>query len=238
MSDDKLHIDDGELRQLLHLMSHDVRNPLAAIVTNLEFARRLVSRMSLDPDLVDSIEDSVTACDVLRRLVSNFDLLVRGRSVAITLTDVNVKDLVQDLVRRCEGRASQASLSIEVVADESVLAQVDKAMLALATENLISNAIQHAPRHSKISVVLKRDGEGATITVRDQGTMISDDKRERALGAEGHTPTGRQEGTRYGRGLGLLSARAAAQANGLQLTAGGRDGYSELTLRLPQVTSA
>jgi two-component system heavy metal sensor histidine kinase CusS len=229
---DKLHLDDAELRSLLHLLSHDLRNPLAAIVTNLEFARRLVTRLDVDPDLTESIEDSVTACEVLRQIVSNFDVLVRGREVTVTLTELSLKREVEEVVKHCDARAQQASMTLQLDAPTAAMALIDKTLFALALENLIANSIQHAPRGSVIRISISETPGEVRVAVHDDGAPIAPELRARAIGIEGHTNKGRDEGTRYGRGLGLLAAHAAAAASGATLEVGQHDAGSELALRI------
>jgi signal transduction histidine kinase len=232
---EKIHVDDKQLRELLHLVSHDLRNPLAAIVTNLEFAKRLLSRINVDPDLAESVEDSVTACDVLRRIVSNFDVLAKGRDLTTTPQEVEIGSAVEEVVKRCTDRATQGNLALELNgADLGKRAKLDRLLFSLAVENLISNSIQHGPRGSKITVDLRDGGDHVTMTVADAGPAVPPELREIALGAEGHTPTGRGDGTRYGRGLGLLSAHAAASACGCTLTLDG-DATNVFTLSVPLV---
>ncbi|MEQ9318925.1 MAG: HAMP domain-containing sensor histidine kinase, partial [Polyangiaceae bacterium] len=170
---EKLHVDDAELRELLHLVSHDLRNPLAAIVTNLEFARRLVVEEQVDQDLRESVEDSVVACDVLKRVVANFDVLAKGKDVNPTLGEVSVSTVVLDVARRCRERADQASLTVDVddggVATQAML---DKSLFSLAVENLIANSIQHAPRNSSISVGVSEGDRGIVVTVSDTGKGV------------------------------------------------------------------
>ena len=48
-------VDDGQLRELLNVLSHDVRNPLAAIVTNLEAPFALPARLHLYEEYLKSV---------------------------------------------------------------------------------------------------------------------------------------------------------------------------------------
>jgi len=231
---EKLHVDDADLRELLHLVSHDLRNPLAAIVTNLEFARRLVMEAEVDQDLRESVEDSVVACDVLKRVVANFDVLAKGKEVNPALGEVAVAAVVQDVARRCQERASQASLTIEV--DDGGVTQqamLDKSLFSLAVENLIANSIQHAPRDTVIEVKVQVQDGAITVTVSDAGKAVPPDHRELAMAPKSHTPKGRQGPTRYGRGLSLLSARAASSLTGVAMELDGEDGRFEMKLVIP-----
>ena len=85
----------GELEELMHAVAHDLRNPLAAIMTNMEFARTLVARNAVDPDLADAIEDSAAACTVLQSIVSNLDVVLRRGKLKGSLNRVDLLTLVR-----------------------------------------------------------------------------------------------------------------------------------------------
>lgn len=230
---EKVHIDDATLRTLLPLVSHDLRNPLAAIVTNLEFAKGLVQEEGVDVDLRESVEDSVIACDVLRRIVANFDLIITGQQTTTSPERVDVAAMVKEIAKRCRDQATQADLRIEVDAETGDEVVADKDLIGLAIENLLANSIQHAPRNSTVEIGVAQ-GEGQLIvTVFDTGPPVPAELRQAALSAESHTPTGRRGPTRYGRGLSLLASRAAAAAAGATLLLGERDEKNEMTLAIP-----
>jgi signal transduction histidine kinase len=228
------HIDDHELRELLHLVSHDIRNPLAAIVTNLEFARRLVIDDGVDLDLRESVEDSVIACEVLKRVVANFDILAKGKDVSLSVGEVAIAATIRDVAKRCRERADQAGLSLAFndggVDDKALL---DKQLFSLILENLISNSVQHGPRGSEVVIELARGDEQLVVTVTDQGKAVPAEYRERALSVESHTPKGRQGPTRYGRGLSMLAAATASKIVGVELAISGEDGAFEMRLTIP-----
>jgi signal transduction histidine kinase len=232
-------VDDALLRELLSTLSHDLRNPLAAIVTNLEFARRLAQRNEADPDLRETVEDSVTACDVLRRMVSNLDVLVRGEQLVTSMHESALGPQLESVVKRCADRAAQVGIAIELkpVADAR-RAMVDTTLFNLTLENLLANSIQHAPRGSTIRVSAEFDDDAARILVEDDGKPIPTEQRDLALSAEGHVRGARKLPLRYGRGLGLLAARAAAEATGLTLELDCTDEGGCMRLMIPLIDRA
>lgn len=231
---DRLSVSDADLRRLCLLISHDLRNPLAAIVTNLEFARRMLEQLDVDPDLTESVRDSVTACDVLRRIVANFDLVAKGDALRAATQEVELDALVLEVARRCENRAEQACLRIEPEVSGAPRVVSDPALVALALENLVCDGIQHAPADTVISVRVEAPAEVAVIEVRDAGPPVEPTLRDVALGVEGHTSQGRREGTRYGRGLALLAARLAVEGIGGAIDVGDEAGRSVMRLTVPR----
>lgn len=225
-------VDDATLRRMCHLVTHDLRNPLAAIVTNLEFAKRLLEEEDADPDLAEAVRDSVTACDVLRRIVSNFDLLAKQTAESGGRQGMALDQVVQEVARRCEARAEQAELTLAVTAEGPVKVRSDRTMLALAVENLLANAIQHSPSRGRVDVAVRAADGTATVEVRDGGTVLEGEMAEIALSVEAHTMEGRQPNSRYGRGLGLLSAQLAAYAAGATVRVAS-DGQNVFVLSMP-----
>jgi two-component system heavy metal sensor histidine kinase CusS len=227
-------IDGAMLRELCATMLHDLRNPLAAIMTNLEFARRTIGEPGPDQDLVEAIRDSAVACEVLRRIVSNFDVLVRAPHVATETSSFGVAQVVSEVARRCESRAEQSGLRLEVD-DRSgrASARADRTLFALAVENLVANSIQHAPRETTIRLEVSETAAGIVVAVADDGAAVPEPLRELAVSAAGQRPQDRQAGSRYGRGLGLWAAGVAAAASGAVLEFGDRGGKSRMMLTLP-----
>jgi signal transduction histidine kinase len=220
-------------------MSHDLRNPLAAIVTNLEFAKRLLGRAAADPDLVESVDDSVVACDVLRRIVGNLDVLVRGPNIVVSMHEFDIVSAINEVVERCVSRAEQASMRLEVVAPEKrVRAMLDRALFTLAVENLIANSLQYAPRSTVVRLTLAATPERTSVAVEDDGAAVPEALRERATSVAAHTPSGRSDATRYGRGLGLLAARVATSAMGCELTFDGDAKHSVMSIEIPALILA
>ena len=62
------------LPELLALLAHDLKNPLAAVLANLAF---IDGSVASDPDLRDALADARLASELLQRLVSNLEMIGR-----------------------------------------------------------------------------------------------------------------------------------------------------------------
>ncbi len=224
-------VDDATLRQLLRALSHDIRNPLAAVVTNLEFATRMLQRLEIDPDLTEAVDDSSAACEVLQRIVNNLDLLAKHDRLAGSMNEAALSPICQEVVKRCQSRAHQSGVTLTLQGQENMSRVVlDRTLIAVALENLVSNAIQHSPSGTAIRVELVEEPQALRISVHDEGGAIPAELRDLALSPKGNTPKGRQPASRYGRGIGLLAARMACAASGATLTMGGEGKQSRMDL--------
>lgn len=102
-------------------------------------------------------------------------------------------------------------------------------LLCLVANNLVQNALQATPRHGAVAVNLVGGGEGATLTVSDEGPGIPDELRAR-LFEPGYS------GRKGGSGLGLAISRLIARQMGAELTLERTGpGGTTFALRLPQV---
>jgi signal transduction histidine kinase len=106
----------------------------------------------------------------------------------------------------------------ELVTTDHCLVDGQPELLRRAVENVVRNAIRHAPKGTSVELGLKLVGDTATISVRDHGPGVPDD----SLGAI-FEPFVRVEGDRSrisgGVGLGLAIARRAVELHRGRITA-------------------
>jgi len=228
------------LPQLLKSLSHDLRNPLSAVVTNLEFAQRLLTREGADPDVLESVQDSATACEVLQRIIANLDVLARSDQASVTLLDVLVHASVDEVVDKCRNRIDQAGLKLDYrpQADSKRRAKLDRKLFELALENLLANSTQYAPSGSTLSVRVEEGQEDVRVVISDGGAAVPPQLRARAVAPEAHLHNARSSDTRPGRGLGLLVASIAARRAGVELELGGDDSGARATLVIRDVSTS
>lgn len=221
-----------ELLELLRVLSHDVKNPLSALLTNLHY---LASEADLEPDAGEALSDSLAICAVLERLVSNLDVLARGSASSQSPVPTSLRQLAQATAARMAPQATAAGLRLEPAGDDEgmVLAAIDRDLATRALENLVANALEHAPSGSTVRIEVRREDADAVLAVVDSGPIVPEAQRKTAVSMAGQLRAGRAAEARYGRGLGLLCADVAARAAGGRLELGGADGLSQLRIVAP-----
>lgn len=226
---------DDELQLVLKLLVHDLRNPLAAVVTNLGFAKKLVAEFEEGGELHEVLEDSQAACDVVRQLLGNLDVLAQlGRPRGPRL-ELDLGPACTELLERCGPRAQLAGVQVAWEDQRSTArAAVDRGLFYVALENLVCNAIEHAPRGTTIAVSLEELEDRVTVRVTDHGGAIPERERLHAVTLAALATAERREMSRYSRGAGLFFARLAAEATGMALELGGEGHACELALHLPR----
>jgi len=221
-----------DLSDLVVIMAHDLKNPLAALMTNLHFLQGAVS--GPDQDAVDALCDSVTLCEVLERFLRNLDLLARKREIAVRRQVVAVGAIVQEVVSRAQTQASTAGVEILLDGDAGdPPAFVDRDLLTRAVENMLANALEHSPSGSRVRVEVTAGEETVAVATTDaRETLPLLQMAEDSLVPT--TPaTGKRIQGLYGRGLALLCADLAARATGARIEIDGAPRACRLRLVAP-----
>ena len=208
--------DPKVLGSLLALLVHDLRNPLSALHSNIDF---LVSTLAeTGEDTRGALDDAVVSCDSLINIVDNAELLAFNlQGLAERPGEaLGVAVVVADVVARHRLLAKSHGIEVEVAptaADPDARVVAHREMYARAFGNLLRNAIQHSGTRN-VRVWLEDAGQRVKLAVGDAGPCLSDDYRDAAFSATGQLTTKGKSGGRYGRGLGLLAARLAAESAG------------------------
>lgn len=235
----------NDIAETLSLLAHDLKNPLAAVLTNLGFVSGFVD--ALDPDappdaheLTDVREamlDAKLACDALQRFVGNLEIVARdlggGRaSFPPEPLPLDLLALADEVVARHRVAASARRVELAVESAAPCWARGDRDSILRAVDNLVANAVQYAPAGTRIVVEVGGSGPEALLTVLDAGVAIPAPMRDESLSRPGQSRAKGTAEARYGRGLALYAAAASARLGGGRVVVGARDGMSALGLHL------
>jgi signal transduction histidine kinase/CheY-like chemotaxis protein len=225
-----------ERDQFLAMLSHELRNPLAAILLAVE---------GLDtheaPELANEHAIIVRQTRHLAKLVD--DLLDIARvttgKISIDRTQVDLVDIVEHCVESLRARIEARRMNVSVHRKAPhVMLLGDPVRLEQVANNLLSNALKYTPPGGDIDVAIDIDDGDAVLRVRDSGKGIPPDMLTRVfdLFMQGETTIDRSEG---GMGIGLTLVQKLVELHGGSVRAysRGRGSGSEFVVRLPRITS-
>jgi sigma-B regulation protein RsbU (phosphoserine phosphatase) len=225
------------LSQLLGLLVHDLRNPLAGLKCN---ATLLEDGATPSGILEGVVEDIEVSCTMLGHLLDNAELLARelGGAPPVQLTDVSVGDVVARVVQELSAVAKSHGTTIVVASDipHSLHVLSQRELLTRTLLNYLYNAIQHGAV-GPVRVSLRTTDSTVTISVLDRGEPISPELREVVFTAPGQVKSRGQDHGRYSRGLGLFIARSAGQRAGGSVRACVEGGENALEIELKRGSS-
>ncbi len=223
-------------RRFIHEASHELRNPLAVIRTNVD-----VALSDPEPD----VESLAGTLEVVRRSSGRISRLVddllayadRGAPVHDHVP-VDVTALVAATAEEFRAPAAVRELTVvdDVADDLWVLG--DAVALRQVMANLLANAIRLAPAGTEVGVGAGRDGDWTWFAVDDAGPGIAEEDRERVFTRfwRGEPDRARAEG-RSGLGLTIVKQIVEAHRGRVRVLASGRGG-STFVVWLPTVDSA
>jgi signal transduction histidine kinase len=219
--------------EFLAMLGHELRNPLAPIVTALDLMK-LGSAGGLSRE-VTVIDRHVVH---LTRLVDDLlDIarITRG-DVALRREAVPVADAIRQALEAVDKMIEDAHHELELaISDDDVSVDADPARIVQVLANLLSNAAKYTPSGGKIVLSARADGEDCVISVRDNGKGISSSLLPKVfdLFVQGQRSTHRGEG---GLGLGLTIVSSLVQLHGGSVSArsDGEGRGSEFVVRWPR----
>ena len=213
---------DALREDLAAMIYHDLRSPLANIVSGLEVLSGMVDEKNESAHTVLGIASHSTAR--IQRLVDSLlDLnrLETGQPVAdqkVADPIALVQQALKDVAPAAEGRRQKLIASLP---ERLPFLWVDAGMSHRVLVNLIENAIKFTPTEGSIEVGAKQDGEWMQFWVRDNGPGIPPIEQEHIF--EKFTRT-RGKDKPGGLGVGLAFCRLAVQGHGGRIWVKSQDG--------------
>jgi signal transduction histidine kinase len=215
-------IDDAfeSQRQFIHEASHELRNPLAVIRTNLDVV--LADPEAGVDDLRHTLEVVQRSSERMGRLVDDLLVYARHGSLSLQREQLDVAALVHETADEFQAPAEARGIRVLSHAPPGLLVHGDRHSLRQALANLLANAVRLAPSESTIKVRAGAQGPWIWMSVEDEGPGIAPEDQERVFqrfwrGAPG-TGESRSGGARrpgeVRSGLGLTIVRQVAQAHG------------------------
>ncbi|MCO5276240.1 MAG: HAMP domain-containing histidine kinase [Flavobacteriales bacterium] len=182
-------------REMARQVAHEIKNPLTPMKLNIQHFQRTWQPGAPDArERLDRFSNNlVEQIDVLSRIAGEFSHFAQMPPAHPAVLDLaQVADAaVQLFANTPDGTVRlQAAIPLPVLADREHLMRV--------FNNLVNNALQAVPegRRAEVVVSLRREGAEAVAEVRDNGTGIAEQDRERIFQPSFTTKTS-------GMGLGL-----------------------------------
>jgi two-component system, OmpR family, sensor histidine kinase SenX3 len=223
---------DAIRRDFVVNVSHELKTPIGALTVLAD----AVSDASDDPEAVHRFSGRMRVeASRLGRLVKEIIELSRlqGDDPLENPGPVEVGEVIERAVDRCRVDAQSRGISIVVKADPSLEVMGSEDQLVIAVGNLVENAVNYSPDHTRVAVAAHVDGDLVEITVSDQGVGIPSSELERVFERFYRTDRARSRET-GGTGLGLSIVKHIASIHGGDVRVWSVEGQgSTFTVRLP-----
>ena len=207
---------------VLATIGHEIRNPLAAALANVECLRDGALEQLSEEDRRGSIDDTAIALRRIQDVMSAVSSLVKGAPPVLEKVDLwSVAGAAVSSVRPHDTR-------VELAGEHSIRGWGNGALLGQVVANLVQNALDATQSQDKRHVLVRvysANGE-ARISVRDNGPGVPAALRQRIF--EPFFTTKGERGT----GLGLVLVRHAVSRMGGTLSLGPSERGAVFRVRL------
>ncbi len=202
---------------MIHVLSHDLRNPLGLARGSLELLDEPDLPAEQRAQLWSMVVNSLERMD---QLIQDVVDLEQAESLgAQSATPFDLPALVEKVIKRNQGKASSQQLTLAYTEQSRPAKQLrgHAVMVGQAIDNLVSNAIKYTPAGGRVDVTLAVEGEHAIVRVADTGYGIPQESMAHLFRQfyRVHDPRTRHV---QGTGLGLSLVQAIAQAHGGRVT--------------------
>jgi two-component system heavy metal sensor histidine kinase CusS len=214
-------------------IAHDLRTPVNNIRGEAEVALARARSADEYRDVIESfLEEAVRLSDLIGDLL----FLARSESPLTHLRrePVDVGELLGGVLEYYEASAADGGVSLTTtVADQPVIAELDRTLMQRAVGNLVSNALANTPPGGAVVLGTNADFSTIRIEVSDTGVGIPVEALPRVFDRFFRVDSSRSQGS-GGTGLGLAIVQSIAVLHGGNVEISSQLGHgTRVTLHMP-----
>ncbi len=226
-SNEQLRTEDERRRLMVSALGHDLRTPVAAIVSHAE---------ALESGAASSPERSLATirrrADHIHHLVD--DLLAYaaiGHGGEADISPLDIAELARETIISMLPRFEAQGIAIDAdISDEPVFVSGSRRAIQRTFDNILTNALEHAREATTVRISVATATEAVHVAVHDNGPGIPED-----IDIFEPFKKGSLSRSGSGSGLGLSVVREIIAAHGGACGAGRRhSGGSEIWFTLPR----
>ena len=158
----------GQEKRFLNDAAHQLRTPLAGLISQTELALAETDPQALHARLTKVLAGAQRSAHLVHQLLS----LARNE-VAVGLQALDVAQLAREVAREWTPRALKADIDLGFEGAEHLQVAGQGLLLREALNNLIDNALTYAGAGSEVTVRVQMEGTQVLIEVEDNGIGLS-----------------------------------------------------------------
>ncbi len=233
-SEESLRIADQRKDEFLATLGHELRNPLAPLLTGLQLLQLTGVKDPVVAKVTTIMERQIT------HLVRLVDDLLEVSRITRGIIDVQSEPLdLASVVRSAIDNsrpvldAARHELTVDIPA-EPIAVTGDAVRLTQVFGNLLTNAAKYTNNHGHVWLTVKKSGDQAVVSVRDNGIGIPPQQLESVFDMFTQVDRSSRR-TQGGLGIGLTLVRSLVEIHGgsVEARSAGPGEGSEFIVELP-----
>lgn len=218
------------------MLSHELRTPMTAI---LGWTEILLKQNKDNPKVADGIASIDRAAHVQAKMIEELldvSRIATGK-LSFNIEIVDLREQIEEVMLEQRPIFQREKKNLEFIADEGEFyVRLDPGRLQQIIKNLIANSLKFTEQDGNIRVMLRRQGNIATIVVEDDGQGIDEQTLPIIFNRfrQGKTTFSRRYGG-LGLGLAIVQQLVIAQGGTVVAESQGVGLGSKFTVRFPMV---
>ena len=167
--------EEENMREFIATISHELKTPITIISGQLE---GMIYKIGKYKDRDKYLKESYTSTQELKDLVNEMIEISKTdiMSASFKPTTLNVRELVEVILKRQEFLIDEKNLKTKVVISDDAKINADKDKFSKALYNIINNAIKYTPEGENINIrFIERGFRPSVLEVENTGITISDE---------------------------------------------------------------
>jgi len=158
----------GQEKRFLNDAAHQLRTPLAGLISQTELALTETDPEALRERLNKVLSGAQRSAHLVHQLLS----LARNE-VEVRLAPLDIAELARDVARQWTPRALKAGIDLGFEGVDHLLVMGEALLLREALSNLIDNALTYAGPHREVTLSVHASGAQVLVAVQDNGAGLS-----------------------------------------------------------------
>ena len=199
---------------ILAILSHDLRSPLASIISAADYLKSNIEKIEISEAkvLLDLLhEKSLEELNMLDYLLEW--ARIKYATDAFTPEKIELSEYITKVFSTLNEAASINTINLHHEIKKNITVFADGKMLISILQNIVSNAIKHSHKGGKITIRAKKSKGRIIVEIKDTGVGMSKEIREKLFIPQMNSlAIARKENK--GAGIGLLLVKGLLEKNG------------------------
>lgn len=169
-----------------HLLNHDLKSPITAILGYSELLEETVNNPMIDKlNFVQEIHDAANQMLEMVRVIQDINKLENDQLI-LNYEKVNLFNILEVACRNVNPVAKKRNIEIALFNngnphqyDDQYMVEVDQTQFLRVCNNLLTNAVESAYKHSTIRIFLQDKGDEFSLCFKNKGKPLSEEAQSR-----------------------------------------------------------
>ncbi|PPD33416.1 MAG: two-component sensor histidine kinase [Methylomonas sp.] len=157
--------------------SHELKTPLAGMMTQLQVAQKAQDEGMRNQALQKCQQAVMRMTHMVQQLLTLSR--VQHHNVQLSKQKVDINQAVIAVIAEIEFSAHEKNIEIELSGQDGLAIEANPQLLSILLRNLLDNAIKYTPADGKVNVIVQQDLQRVCFIVEDSGPGVADQDYER-----------------------------------------------------------